>query len=42
MWVTPKPERAHLLSMLFWATVLFLPYYLFNINIFNWMKNLFE
>jgi len=31
-----------ILSMLFWATILFLPYYLFNINIFNWLKNMFE
>ena len=31
-----------LVSMLFWATVLFLPYYLFNINVFEWVKNLFE
>ena len=31
-----------ILSMLFWATILFLPYYLFNINIFNWMKSFFE
>ena len=31
-----------MVSMLFWATVLFLPYYLFNINIFEWLKNIFE
>ena len=31
-----------LVSMLFWATVLFLPYFLFNINIFDWLKNMFE
>lgn len=31
-----------MISMLFWATVLFLPYYLFNINILDWLKNLFE
>jgi hypothetical protein len=30
-----------IVSMLFWASVLFLPYYLFNINIFDWLKNLF-
>lgn len=29
-------------SILFWATVLFLPYYLFNINILEFIKNLFE
>ncbi len=31
-----------IVSMLFWATVLFLPYFLFNINIFDWLKNMFE
>jgi hypothetical protein len=31
-----------IVSMLFWATIIFLPYYLFNINIFEWLKNLFE
>ena len=31
-----------IISMLFWATVLFLPYYIFNVNVFEWMKNLFE
>jgi len=31
-----------MVSMLFWATVLFLPYYLFNINIFDFLKNLFD
>jgi hypothetical protein len=31
-----------MISMLFWATIIFLPYFLFNINIFEWLKNLFE
>ena len=31
-----------MVSMLFWATVLFLPYFLFNINVFEWLKNMFE
>jgi len=31
-----------MVSMLFWATIIFLPYFLFNINIFEWLKNLFE
>ena len=31
-----------LLSMFFWATVLFLPYYLFNINVVDIITKLFE
>jgi hypothetical protein len=31
-----------MVSMLFWATIIFLPYFLFNINIFEWLKNIFE
>lgn len=31
-----------IVSMLFWATVLFMPYFLFNINILDWLKNMFE
>ena len=31
-----------LLSMFFWATVLFLPYYLFNINVVDIITRLFE
>jgi len=31
-----------MVSMLFWASVLFLPYFLFNINVFEWLKNIFE
>jgi hypothetical protein len=31
-----------IVSMLFWATVLFLPYFLFNVNIFGLLKNMFE
>ena len=31
-----------MISMLFWASVIFLPYFLFNINIFDWLKNIFE
>lgn len=31
-----------LISMFFWATVLFLPYYLFHINIAQILKNLFS
>ena len=31
-----------LLSMFFWATVLFLPYYLFNINLVDIITRLFE
>ncbi|HLP50883.1 MAG TPA: hypothetical protein VK154_08360 [Chitinophagales bacterium] len=31
-----------LASMFFWATVLFLPYFLFNINVVDLIKNLFE
>lgn len=30
------------MSLLFWATVLFLPYYLFNINIIDFVKAIFE
>ena len=29
-------------SMLFWATVLFLPYYLFDINVVHWLRVMFE
>jgi len=31
-----------MISMLFWATIIFLPYFLFNINIFEWLKSVFE
>ena len=31
-----------IMSILFWATILFLPYYLFDINIVAWIKNMFE
>lgn len=31
-----------IISMLFWAAVLFLPYYLFDLNIFVWLKKIFE
>ena len=31
-----------MVSMLFWAAIIFLPYFLFNINVFEWLKNLFE
>jgi hypothetical protein len=31
-----------MVSMLFWATIIFLPYFLFNINVFEWLKNIFE
>jgi hypothetical protein len=30
------------ISVLFWATVLFLPYFLFNINILDWVRGFFE
>lgn len=29
-------------AMLFWATALFLPYFLFDINIMEWVRSLFE
>jgi hypothetical protein len=31
-----------MISMLFWATIVFLPYFLFNVNIFEWLKSVFE
>lgn len=31
-----------LVSMFFWATVLFLPYFLFDINIIDWVRKMFE
>lgn len=31
-----------LMSMFFWATVLFLPYFLFNINVVDLIRGLFE
>lgn len=31
-----------LVSMFFWATLLFLPYYLFNINLIEFVRRLFE
>ncbi|MDB5283444.1 MAG: hypothetical protein JWO06_2519 [Bacteroidota bacterium] len=30
-----------IMSIMFWATALFLPYFLFNINIFDWLKRVF-
>lgn len=31
-----------LVSMFFWATVLFLPYFLFDINVIDWIQRMFE
>lgn len=31
-----------LVSMFFWATVLFLPYFLFDINLIDWVQKMFE
>ena len=31
-----------LVSMFFWATLLFLPYFLFDINVIDWITKLFE
>ena len=30
-----------IISMLFWASVLFMPYFLFNLHVFDWLKNVF-
>jgi hypothetical protein len=37
-----KIMMSMILSIMFWATVLFLPYFVFNINILDWAKHLFE
>lgn len=37
-----KIMMSMILSILFWATVLFLPYFVFNINILDLVRSLFE
>lgn len=37
-----KIMMSMILSVMFWATVLFLPYFVFNINILDWVRSLFE